>query len=61
MANLPLCDDSCGHTGLEHEAFDLGVAAGMNDDEECPYEEGELMDAWLAGHSVGMLNAEVAA
>jgi len=57
---LQPCDDDCDHSGEEHAAFDDGVAAGeLSDDEErCPYGDGDLHEAWLAGYSVGSINRE---
>lgn len=57
------CGSDCDHTVVEHYAFDQGVGAGENgvDEEENPYGDGELSEAWLSGYSVGVLNAEVAA
>jgi ribosome modulation factor len=54
------CPDACDHTIAEHCAFDDGVVAGErgDDDESCPHGDGDLREAWLAGHSVGSINRE---
>jgi len=47
------CPGECGHSDIEHFAFDAGVAAGARGTapRACPY-LGELREAWLTGHSV---------
>ena len=53
------CGVECGHTELEHAAFDRGVADGVAGRDENPYRSDRRVDcqeAWLAGHSVGEMN-----
>ena len=51
------CPKKCGHTEHEHKAFDAGLWAGENGLEESAcILRGELLEAWLTGHSVGKLN-----
>lgn len=54
------CDgpEPCGHTDEEHFAFDDGVVAGEKgfDMDSCPFKPSSLAEAWLTGHSVGVLN-----
>ena len=53
--------EQCDHTVAEHEAFDTGVSAGELgiDEEDYPlWWPPELVQTWLAGHSVGVLNRE---
>jgi ribosome modulation factor len=52
------CPGGCDHTDDEHIAFESGIAAGEagKQAEDCPYEDFELGEAWLSGHSVGELN-----
>jgi ribosome modulation factor len=54
------CPRGCSHSSEEHFAFDLGVEEGeqLGPDAECPYEERDLREAWLTGHSVGSLGRE---
>lgn len=48
----------CGHSELEHKAFDRGVRDGETGIlvECCPYKRESLIDAWENGHSVGEIN-----
>ena len=54
------CGPDCGHTELEHRAFDLGLRDGeRGKSERIPrgYRWHDfLKEAWLTGHSVGTLN-----
>jgi hypothetical protein len=54
------CPDNCDHTIAEHEAFDAGVDAGERgeDEEAGPRGPISLRNAWLTGHSVGLINRE---
>jgi ribosome modulation factor len=52
------CPDGCDHSVAEHAAFDRGVRDGeAGRDDVPPYKRREMRDAWLAGHSVGVINA----
>lgn len=55
-----MCPDDCDHTSAEHIAFDAGVIAGERgeDDEAAPRGPNDLREAWLAEHSVGLMNRE---
>jgi len=52
------CSNACDHTIAEHGAFDEGVVARErgDGDESCPYVGGKLLEAWLTGYSVGLIN-----
>lgn len=54
------CKGGCDHSAAEHRAFDRGVRAGEAgvSSLDCPLVQRGKREAWLAGHSVGTLNAE---
>lgn len=54
--------ENCGHTQAEHDAFDGGLRAGEYGAAEtaCTF-RGNLREAWLTGHSVGVENRRAAA
>jgi hypothetical protein len=54
------CPDDCDHTIAEHVAFDAGVEAGERGEgeETGPRGPDNLREAWLTGHSVGLINRE---
>ena len=49
--------EPCGHSQAEHDAFDGGLRAGEHGAAEtaCTF-RGNLREAWLTGHSVGVEN-----
>jgi hypothetical protein len=54
------CPGECGHTDIEHQAFDRGMADGEAGRDEIPaqYKDREMVlsEAWYTGHSVGVMN-----
>lgn len=52
------CPGGCDHTVQEHVAFDHGLRAGQDGEEDSanPYTDYGLQEAWWSGHSVGALN-----
>ena len=52
------CPPGCDHTVQEHTAFDHGLRDGEEGqaDSANPYRAHDLREAWLTGHSVGVLN-----
>lgn len=50
------CNPSCGHSNLEHKAFDQGLKDGERGMFQCPIIDKRLKQHWLNGNSVGALN-----
>jgi len=53
------CPPNCGHTEMEHDAFDWGLKDGENGGASAipaKYQSPSLREAYNAGMSVGMLN-----
>jgi hypothetical protein len=48
------CSENCGHSVLEHNAFDFGVECGEEDNYENPYHSPDLREAWETGFSLGI-------
>jgi hypothetical protein len=55
------CGEDCQHTDEEHWAFDGGLKAGEIGASAETWLEGDEREAWLTGHSVGVLNREATA
>lgn len=53
---IPDCPPRCGHSAMEHVAFDAGLMAGQRGDPEGTNPFHLLSEAWLSGHSVGRMN-----
>jgi hypothetical protein len=50
--------DDCGHTELEHIAFDRGVIEGELGEDRNPYSLTHLRESWFSGQSVGIINQQ---
>lgn len=61
MKGLATCGEHCGHTAMQHYAFDEGYhVALLGDPRECDYRIERFRMAWIAGHVLGSYKRRLA-